>query len=108
MSVSDPHSLNEIVHGQTRLKVLKTLSIVPSIEFVVLRDQLKVSDGALSVAVKKLEDAKFVKTTKTHEFGKSKTTIHLTKLGMKEFENYLAQLYALLNSASKQPLSAAK
>ena len=101
MSAPDPTTLNEIVHGRTRLSILTVLANVSAMDFVVLRDQLSLSDGALSVAVKKLEEARLVKTSKFHADNKSRTSIALTARGMHELHNYLDALRAIIDTVPR-------
>lgn len=98
MSSPDPSRLNEIVHGRTRLSILTVLANVSVMDFVSLRDQLGLSDGALSVAIKKLEDAKLVKTSKFHIDNKSRTSIQLTARGLKQLHDYLDALRAIIDA----------
>jgi DNA-binding MarR family transcriptional regulator len=103
MSIEDPHSLNEVVHGRTRLKVLATLSNVAAMDFVTLRDQLNISDGALSLAVKKLHEFDLVKLSKSHEMGRSKTTISISSKGQKELDVYITQLQSIIGIIPPKP-----
>ena len=100
MSIQDPNSLNEIIHGRVRLRILTVLANVQAIDFVALRDQLKISDGSLSVAVKKLEEAKLVKMNKTLDMGRTRSTIRLTAQGQREFEVYLSEIRSIIDAAA--------
>jgi len=99
MSLFSPDSLQEVVHGRTRLLVLAVLSHVGSIEFVALRDRLKLADGSLHKSLKKLEDVQYVKLAKGRdEAGRSKTTIEMTPAGHKALQAYLDDIRELTAS----------
>ncbi len=105
MSLHNPGSLDETIHGATRLKLLSILTSRNSLDYVQLRDLLAITDGAMSTATKKLEDAGYIKASKKLIFGKSNTTYSMTTKGRRAWENYLIELRALIPTLSDQDLS---
>jgi DNA-binding PadR family transcriptional regulator len=69
-----------------------------SITFTGLKKLLSVSDGNLSVHLKKLEDADFITVEKKFEGRKPQTTYKLTELGKKEFIAYLNKMEEVLKN----------
>jgi len=67
-----------------------------NITFTELKKLLSVSDGNLSVHLKKLEDANFITVEKKFEGRKPQTTYKLTEFGKKEFIEYLNKMEVVL------------
>ena len=102
MSLFSPDSLQEVVHSRARLLILAALSQASSIEFVALRDRLKLADGTLHKSLKKLEDVGYVKLKKGRdESGRSKTTIEISLAGHKALQGYLDDVRELAASVPK-------
>lgn len=96
MTIFAPNDLQEVIVNRNRLMILGALSNEPSLDFVALRERLDIVDGSLHHALKKLRDAKCVAISKSHdENGKSRTTIKLTELGRRSFNDYLNDVKAL-------------
>lgn len=94
-------NLDEIIHQPTRTKIMASLYALnegEEIEFVSLRELLKVSDGNLSFHLAKLEEVGFVKIRKTFEEKKPKTYISLTTKGRRAFENYIKALKEIFDA----------
>lgn len=96
MSDFDYQQLDEIVHSRIRLAILAVLITVEEIEFTVLRDKVNASDGNLSVHLKKLEDAKYIKVKKEFIDRKPVTKLSLTEKGRNALEKYVEKLEKLV------------
>lgn len=83
-----------VIHAPGRLQICAILSSVEA-EFALLRDSLKVSDSVLSKHLKQLEDAGYIKLTKTPVDGRSRTWASLTPAGKKAFAAHVAELNRL-------------
>lgn len=91
--------IDEIIHQPTRTKIMASLYALgegEEVEFSVLRDTLKLSDGNLSSHLSKLEEAGYVRIRKTFEGKRPKTYISLTQKGKRSFENYVRTLKSVL------------
>lgn len=96
MSMFDPGSLEEVIHGRARLAVLAFLTTVGRADFVSIRNEVAISDGNLSQHLKKLEDAGYVRQEKTFGPGRPRTQVHLTAEGRAAFYDYIDHLQSLI------------
>ncbi len=90
-----PPLFDTVIHAPGRLQICAILSSVDEAEFALLRDRLKVSDSVLSKHLKQLEDAGYIKLTKTPVEGRSRTWAGLTPAGKKAFAAHVAELNRL-------------
>ena len=90
-----PPLFDPVIHAPGRLQICAILSSVDEAEFALLRDSLKVSDSVLSKHLKQLEDASYIKLTKTPMDGRSRTWASLTPVGKKAFAAHIAELNRL-------------
>ena len=90
--------LEELIHVRARLAILAFLTTSGSAEFVTLRDQIKISDGNLSLHLKKLEENKYIKIRKVFVARKPKTSVSLTSAGRNAFYEYLDYLQSMLST----------
>ncbi len=91
--------LDPVIHAQARLRVvaaLSTLSAGDRLAFPRLQDLLDMTAGNLSTHLRKLEDAGYLEITKTHQGRMPATFVALTTRGAAAFEQYTADLRALL------------
>jgi DNA-binding MarR family transcriptional regulator len=94
--------LDPVIHAQARLRVVATLNSLgerDEIAFPSLKDLLGMTAGNLSVHLTKLEDAGYVRITKTHKGRTPVTYVALTKRGRLAFEDYTKAIRALLDNA---------
>lgn len=98
---ADLPELDPVIHVQARLRVVVALSAVPEgdrITFPYLRDILGMTAGNLSVHLRKLEDATYVKVTKTHRGRTPTTYVELTRRGRLALDDYTTAIRALLDT----------
>jgi DNA-binding MarR family transcriptional regulator len=91
--------LNTIIHQPIRLKIMSALMELPlgdQVEFMYLKNVLKVTDGNLGAHLGKLEQSEYIAVEKTFVDKKPRTYISLTDKGKKAFEMHLAALQAIL------------
>ena len=94
--------LDPVIHAQARLRVVATLSALGTgdqIAFPKLQKLLDMTAGNLSTHLRKLEDAGYVRVTKTHEGRTPATYLALTRRGRDAFEDYTTALNTLLRGA---------
>jgi DNA-binding MarR family transcriptional regulator len=91
----DPGRVDAVIHGRLRLGVMAYLSGVRSALFTELADALEATNGNLSIALRKLEEAGYVAIEKSFEDRKPRTTACLTETGRKAWQAYLDNLRKL-------------
>ena len=96
MSEFDYQNLDDLIHSRIRLAIISVLVAVEEADFNFLKEKVNATDGNLSVHLKKLEDAKYISVKKEFVDRKPKTVYSLTKIGIKAFELYVAQLEKLI------------
>ena len=92
-------ALDPIIHQPVRLRVMTALHAQADdaeVDFVYVRDLLKLTDGNLGTHLGKLEDAGYVKLVKTFVDRKPRTYLRLTAKGRAAFIQHVAALRALL------------
>jgi DNA-binding MarR family transcriptional regulator len=98
--MTDVDDLDPVIHAQARLRVMAALSTLAegdSIAFPRLQDLLRMTAGNLSVHLRKLEDASYIKVTKTHHGRTPTTLLALTRRGRLAFDDYTAAVRRLLD-----------
>lgn len=94
--------LDAVIHAPARLRVVSTLAALPrddEIAFPKLQKLLDMTAGNLSTHLRKLEDAGYVRVTKTFAGRRPVTYLALTTAGRGAFEDYTATLTDLLKGA---------
>lgn len=93
--------ISEIIHGRLRLGVMSFLANEDAASFTELKDALGVTQGNLSIQMRKLEDAGYIAVEKSIVGRKPLTTVRLTSEGREAFKLYLEALTGVLGSALK-------
>lgn len=89
--------LSPLIHGRVRLLILSFLLRTPKAHaFTVLRDNLQLTDGTLSVHLSKLEEGGLVAITKTFEGKKPLTLVRVTPRGRRQFKAYVQELAGIV------------
>ena len=83
---------DDMVHSQARLAVLTFLATVPTASFLDLKNATGLSDGNLSVHVKKLEGSGYVLVEKSFVNRRPRTTVSLTETGRSALMQHLNRL----------------
>ena len=95
--------IDAVLHEQHRLAIVSMLAAVPSLTFTELRDTLEMTDGNLSVHLRKLEGEKgepgYVAIDKQFVGRRPQTTVRLTPKGREAFARYLDHLEAIVKQA---------
>ncbi len=73
MPKPNPPEFDELILSKTRLGIISALVSGDELEFTYLRDTLGLSDGNLSVQIRKLEEAGYIKVKKIFIDRKPKT-----------------------------------
>lgn len=96
----DIADVDEVIHGRVRLGIMAFLAGAHQAEFGVLKAKLQVTDGNLSVHLKKLEEAGYVAITKQFVGKKPLTSVSLTEAGRAAFVAYLDAMARLVDEAN--------
>lgn len=91
--------LNPLLHNELRLKIMAALDSLDDADFVYLRDITKSTAGNLSVQITKLEEAGYIRVSRSGEGRGSHTVCRITRKGTKALEDYQR---ALLGYFSKK------
>jgi DNA-binding MarR family transcriptional regulator len=97
MSGFDVNRLDDAIHGRLRLGVMAYLADAEVADFNELKTMLEATQGNLSVHLRKLEEAGYVRIEKRFEARKPLTRIHITEAGRKAFATYLEALSRLID-----------
>ncbi len=91
--------LDPIIHERVRLAIISALAVNQELSFNDLKKLLEITDGNLSVHARKLEDAGYVRCTKSFVGRQPRTEFKLTAAGRRALESYLEQMESVIRSA---------
>ena len=94
-------TLDAVIHERVRLAIVSALAVNDVLSFNDLKKLLEITDGNLSVHARKLEDAGYVKCTKSFVGRQPRTEFKLTASGRRALEGYLAQMESVIRAARK-------
>jgi len=97
----DISKLDEVIHGRVRLGIMSILASAEVATFSELKDALGVTQGNLSVHLRKLEEAGYVKVEKRFHDRKPQTSARFTPKGRTAFTRYLEAMSSLINDESR-------
>jgi DNA-binding MarR family transcriptional regulator len=89
--------LDPILHSQLRLSIVSILMTVEEAEFTFLKESTGAAAGNISIQIKKLQEAGYVKVEKTFKNNYPNTTVSITDKGIKAFEEYVKDLKKYIN-----------
>ena len=95
-AVEATSSLDRLIHERLRLGIVSALAVNPSLTFRELRDLLQTTDGNLSVHARKLEEAEYIRCTKSFQERVPKTEYRITTAGRKALQRYLEHMERLI------------
>ena len=97
MAKSDPLQFDELILSKTRLGIISALIGGDKLEFSYLRNLLELSDGNLSVQIRKLEEAGYIKVKKVFLGRKPKTFCRITAKGQRAIKNLIGKLEEMVD-----------
>lgn len=95
----DISGLDDVIHGRVRLGIVAYLASSDVADFTELKGLLEVTQGNLSVHLRKLEEAGYVAIDKSFVGRKPLTRVRLTEAGRAAFANYLRAMGQLVEQA---------
>ena len=93
--------LDAVIHERVRLGIVSALAVNDVLSFNDLKKLLEITDGNLSVHARKLEDAGYVKCSKSFVGRQPRTEFTLTATGRRALEGYLEQMESVIRAARK-------
>lgn len=99
MSDHGIEKVSDIIHGRLRLGVMAYLANAEAASFTELKTALKVTQGNLSIQMRKLEDVGYIEINKAIVGRKPLTTIRMTPSGRDAFATYIEALSGVLGGA---------
>jgi DNA-binding MarR family transcriptional regulator len=93
---------NELIHSPTRLSIVALLAATEWADFAIVRDQLALSDSALSKQLSTLEAAGYLQTRKRQVGKYPRTSTRLTPAGRRAFADHVAALQQLLRLSTQR------
>ena len=91
---------DELIHQSTRLSIVSMLAAADWIEFAFIRDQLELSDSALSKQLSTLEEAGYLTVDHILGQGRRRLRAQLTPAGRTAFYGHVAALQHIVGSST--------
>lgn len=89
--------LDPILHSQLRLSIVSILMSVDKANFNFIKETTNATSGNISIQIKKLQDAGYIKVKKSFKDNYPNTAISITKKGIEAFEAYVNNLKKYIN-----------
>jgi DNA-binding MarR family transcriptional regulator len=93
---------DELIHPSTRLSLVALLAAADWAEFAFLRDQLDLSDSALSKQLSTLEEAGYVRIDRPLRDRRRRVRARLTAAGRTAYRGHVAALREIVESADPE------
>jgi DNA-binding MarR family transcriptional regulator len=87
---------DELIHAPTRLAIVSLLAAAEWADFKYIRDELGLSDSALSKQLSTLESAGYVEIRKGFAGKRPRTSASLSTAGRQAFEQHVAALQRII------------
>jgi len=102
--VSLPAKFDELIHPPTRLAIVSLLAATEWADFKFIRDELGLSDSALSKQLTTLETAGYIEIRKSFVGKRPRTSAQLTKTGRTAFVSHVAALQEIVERSGASVL----
>ena len=93
---------DELIHPSTRLSIVALLAAADWAEFSFVRDQLELSDSALSKQLSTLEEAGYLEIERPVRDRRRRVRMRLTSTGRAAFAGHVAALRAIVATADSE------
>jgi len=97
MSQFDIGNIDDVIHGRLRLGIMAYLAYAEVADFNTLKAALQATQGNLSIHLRKLEEAGYIRIEKSFLARKPLTRARLTPSGRKAFAKYLDAISKLID-----------
>ena len=91
------NDLDPLLHSQLRLAIISMLVVSEKADFTYIKEETKATAGNISIQIKKLQDAGYIKVKKTFKNNYPNTMLSITKKGIDAFESYVNNLKKYIN-----------
>ena len=91
---------DELIHAPTRLAIVSLLAAADFADFKFIRDEVGLSDSALSKQLTTLQEAGYVEIRKAFIGKRPRTSARLSKAGRAAFEMHVAALQQIIDRSS--------
>jgi DNA-binding MarR family transcriptional regulator len=91
---------DELIHPSTRLSIVALLAAADWVDFAFVRDQLTLSDSALSKQLSTLADAGYVHIERPVSDHRRRVRARLTPAGREAFDGHVAALREIVGDAA--------
>jgi DNA-binding MarR family transcriptional regulator len=89
---------DELIHPATRLSIVSLLAAADWADFAFIRDQLELSDSALSKQLTTLEEAGYITIDRPVSDKRRRVRARLTPLGRERFDGHVAALRSIIGT----------
>ena len=100
--MSERNGFDELIHPATRLSIVAMLAAADWAEFAFLRDELGLSDSALSKQLSTLEEAGYITIERPVTERRRRVHAQLTPLGSDRFTTHVAALRDIIATSSAE------
>ena len=96
---------DELIHPSTRLSIVSVLAAADWVEFAFVRDQLGLSDSALSKQLSTLEEAGYVSIERPLRDRRRRVRARLTEVGRAAFQGHVAALQQIVGTSDLERIA---
>ncbi len=89
---------DRLIHERMRLGIMSALAANDELTFVEIKNTLQTTDGNVSVHARKLEQAGYIRCTKSFQDRVPRTEYAITPLGRRALDRYLDHMEALIRA----------
>ncbi|MCC3371702.1 transcriptional regulator [Cohnella sp. REN36] len=89
-------AIDDKIHAKARLGIMSLLAIHGECDFGTLKQELHLTEGNLGNHLKVLEEAGYIRITKTFTGKRPKTLCSATEQGVRAFRDYIEQLEKII------------
>ena len=100
--MTDVAEFDELIHPATRLSIVALLAAADWADFSFVRDELGLSDSALSKQLSTLEEAGYVTIDRPLSDRRRRVRACLTPVGRKRFDGHVAALRSIIAGAATE------
>ena len=95
------NGLDTVVHRPVRLGVITALQVEGPLDFTRLVKRFEITDGAMAVHLRKLEEAGYIATKRQFVGRRPKSTYRITSAGRRALRHYLETMQQIIELAGK-------
>ena len=97
--MTERNRFDELIHPATRLSIVALLAAADWADFAFLRDELGLSDSALSKQLSTLEEAGYITIERPLSERRRRVRAKLTRLGRERLSGHVAALRGIIAAA---------